>query len=415
MRFLYNVFVGLALVSLKVIALFNNKVHLFLAGRKEVFQKLKCDLDPTQKTVWVHAASLGEFEQGRPLIEEIKKQYPEHQLLITFFSPSGYEVRKKYKGATAITYLPIDTVFNAKKFIKIVQPVLAVFIKYEFWPNYLIELKKNAIPTVLVSGIFRERQIFFKFYGVWMKKVLMSIDAFFVQDEGSKNLLNVIGIDEVYFVGDTRFDRVQKLVEKNEALPFVHDFKNKSYLLVAGSTWAKDEEGLVQYINTVAREDEKFIIAPHNIDVLGIEKLKSSLTKKTILYTQKEDKDLSCYQVMIVDTVGILSKIYAYANIAYVGGGYTKSGVHNTLEAATYGLPIVIGPNYKKFKEVKDLISLQGCTSVQNTEELMTALSLFSKDKNLREEKKQITKQYVVSNLGATKKIMETIQTLILR
>ncbi|WP_338140791.1 3-deoxy-D-manno-octulosonic acid transferase [Wenyingzhuangia gilva] len=396
-----------------MIALFSTKIKLFVEGRQEVFQKLKNKINLTHKTVWIHAASLGEFEQGRPVIEEIKKEYPEYQIVVTFFSPSGYEVRKNYELANVVCYLPLDTIDNAKKFIKLVQPSVAIFIKYEIWPNYLIELKKQNIPTLLVSGIFRENQIFFKSYGGWMRKSLNTFTSFFVQDETSKELLNSIAINEVSIVGDTRFDRVQKLVETNEKLPFVNDFKNESYLLVAGSTWLEDEEKLLAYINNIAKKDEKFIIAPHNIKAEEILRLKNSLQKKTVLFTEKAGKNLSDYQVMIVDTVGILSKIYAYANVAYIGGGYTKSGVHNTLEAATYGLPIVIGPNFKKFKEVKDLVSLKGCVSVNNSNDLSEFLKSMYQDSEVRAEKSRITKNYVTQNLGATQKIMKTVKAIL--
>ena len=413
MRFLYNIFVHFTVIVLKLVALFSIKIKLFVVGRQEVFQKLKNKINPLQKTVWIHAASLGEFEQGRPVIEEIKKEYPKHQILVTFFSPSGYEVRKNYELADVVCYLPLDTIANVKNFIKLVRPSIAIFIKYEIWPNYLIELKKQNIPTLLVSGIFRENQIFFKSYGSWMRKSLKAFTSFFVQDETSKNLLNNIGIDEVNIAGDTRFDRVQKLVEANEKLPFVNDFKNDSYLLVAGSTWLEDEEKLVNYINNIAKENEKFIIAPHNIKPDEILRLKNSLQKKTILFTEKEGENLSGYQVMIVDTVGILSKIYAYADVAYIGGGYTKSGVHNTLEAATYGLPIVIGPNFKKFKEVKDLVSLKGCISVDNSDDLSKFLKIMYQDSEARAEKSNITKNYVIQNLGATQKIMQTVKDIL--
>ena len=403
----------MAVIVLKLVALFSTKINLFVEGRQEVFQKLKNKINLTQKTVWIHAASLGEFEQGRPVIEEIKKEYPEYQIVVTFFSPSGYEVRKNYELANVVCYLPLDTIGNAKKFIKLVQPSIAIFIKYEIWPNYLIELKKQNIPTLLVSGIFRENQIFFKSYGGWMRKSLNTFTSFFVQDQTSKELLNSIAINEVNIAGDTRFDRVQKLVETNEKLPFVNDFKNESYLLVAGSTWLEDEEKLLAYINNIAKKDEKFIIAPHNIKAEEILRLKNSLQKKTVLFTEKEGKNLSDYQVMIVDTVGILSKIYAYANVAYIGGGYTKSGVHNTLEAATYGLPIVIGPNFKKFKEVKDLVSLKGCVSVNNSNDLSEFLKSMYQDSEVRAEKSRITKNYVTQNLGATQKIMKTVKAIL--
>ncbi|MGY5355226.1 3-deoxy-D-manno-octulosonic acid transferase [Wenyingzhuangia sp. IMCC45467] len=413
MRYLYNTLVYLSVLVLKVISFFSTKIKLFVVGRQQVFQEIKKNLNPLQKTVWIHAASLGEFEQGRPVIEEIKKEFPDFQILITFFSPSGYEVRKNYELANVVCYLPMDTATNAKKFIKLVQPSVAVFIKYEIWPNYLMQLKKDKIPTLLISGIFRKNQIFFKPYGVWMRKSLKGFSSFFVQDEVSKTLLNSAGINNVTIAGDTRFDRVQKLVEANEKLPFVNDFKNESYLLVAGSTWLEDEEKLVAYINNVSKANEKFIIAPHNIKSEGINRLEKSIKKSTVLFTQKEGKNLHDYQVMIIDTVGILSKIYAYANVAYIGGGYTKSGVHNTLEAATYGLPIVIGPNFKKFKEVNDLVSLNGVVSVGNESDLISLLMLFRDNDALRIEKQKITQKYVANNLGATKKIMQKVKPIL--
>ncbi|ANW97171.1 3-deoxy-D-manno-octulosonic acid transferase [Wenyingzhuangia fucanilytica] len=413
MRFLYNILVHLAVAVLNLIAHFSAKINLFVVGRQKVFQDLKNKINPSKKTVWIHAASLGEFEQGRPVIEEIKKEFPNHQIVVSFFSPSGYEVRKNYELADAVCYLPLDTIANAKQFVQTINPSMAIFIKYEIWPNYLIELKKNNIPTLLISGIFRENQIFFKFYGAWMRKSLKGFSSFFVQDKMSKKLLKTIGIDEVKIAGDTRFDRVQKLVEANEKLSFVGNFKKDAYVLVAGSTWLEDEEQLVAYINTVATDDEKFIIAPHNIKQEGIDRLKKSLDKKTILFTEKEGEDLGDYQVMIIDTIGILSKIYAYAEVAYIGGGYTKSGVHNTLEAATYGLPIVIGPNFKKFKEVKDLVSLKGCLSVNNGNDLSEFLKMMYQNPEVRLEKSRITKEYVTQNLGATQKIMQTVKVIL--
>lgn len=413
MQFLYNVSTHLAVGVLKAVALFQPKMKLFVGGRKESFPKVKERIDADKPVFWIHAASLGEFEQGRPIIEEVKKSYPSYQIVVTFFSPSGYEVRKNYDLADAVCYLPMDTQSNAKKWIAELKPNLAVFIKYEFWPNYLLELKKHKIPTLLVSGIFREDQIFFKGYGAWMRKALGAFTEFFVQDETSKTLLKGAGFNNATIAGDTRFDRVQKLLEANEKLDFIDEFVGESFVLVAGSTWLEDEEQLVDYINNHAKENEKFIIAPHNVKGEDIQKLKTSLQKKTILFTEKEGKSLSEYQVFVVDTYGILSKIYAYAHVAYVGGGYTKSGVHNTLEAATYGLPIAIGPNFKKFKEVQDLVALKGITSVDNAQDLIAFLKLMRDDEEQRTLKAKITKDYVTQNLGATDTIMQTIHQII--
>lgn len=413
MRLLYTVLIYIANFGLKIAALFVPKLKLFVSGRKDVLLKLKEHVNGEKPVVWVHAASLGEFEQGRPIIEEIKKEYPKHQIVLTFFSPSGYEIRKNYELADVVCYLPMDTIKNAKEFVSVLNPIAAVFVKYEFWPNYLNELSKKQVPTFLISGIFRENQVFFKAQGFWMRKHLKTMSHFFVQDKISKDLLNSIDVDKVTIAGDTRFDRVQKLVEANEKLSFVEEFKNDNYLLVAGSTWPEDEEQLLNYINTKANNGEKFMIAPHNIKDVDIKNLKKNTNVPVLLFSEKEGKNLKDYQVMIVDTIGILSKIYASANIAYIGGGYTKSGVHNTLEAATYGLPIVIGPNYRKFKEVQDLVALKGCVSVSNGKGLSDVLSELYTNTSLRLEKANITKQYVQNNLGATQKIMMTLSNIL--
>lgn len=409
MRLFYNWLNYLAGFVLRIIALFSSKIHLFVSGRKDVFSKIQSSINRDRPVVWIHAASLGEFEQGKPVIELIKKNYPNHQLLLTFFSPSGYEIRKNYPLADVITYLPLDTIANAKKMTTLVKPKLVVFIKYEFWPNYLNALKIHDVPVFLISGIFRKNQVFFKPQGFWMRKHLKTISHFFVQDQQSKHLLASIGIDEVTVAGDTRFDSVKKTLEENIALPYVEKFKGDCYLTVAGSTWPKDEEYLVKYINHLSHEGEKFIIAPHNIYPNQIEALQKSINKKVVLYSKMEGEDMNDFDVFIVDTIGVLSKIYAYADVAYIGGGYTKSGVHNTLEAATYGLPIVIGSNYKKFKEVKDLVNLKGCVSVDTEKSLSTELSLLYQNTDLRKEKSRITQEYVAQNLGATHKIMSTI------
>lgn len=413
MRILYNTSIYLSKFVLEIVALFNPKIKLFTNGRKNVFHKIQTQIHTSDTTVWVHAASLGEFEQGRPVIENIKSNFPDIKILVTFFSPSGYEIRKNYELADCVSYLPLDSIYNAKKFLKLIQPSLAIFIKYEFWPNYLHQLQQQNIPTLLISGIFREKQSFFKPYGFWMKKHLQAFSHFFIQDTTSKELLNSIGYTNVTIAGDTRFDRVNKLLYPKTTLDFIEEFCGQSFIHVAGSTWQEDEELLVDYILNVADKEEKFIIAPHNIKKEGIEKLYNSLKDIAVLYSQKEGKELNTYKVFIIDTIGLLSTIYGYANSAYIGGGYTKSGVHNTLEAATYGLPIVIGPNFKKFKEVIDLVTLKGCISTHNKETLHSSLSNIYSDANLRESMSTITKNYVAENLGATEKITDFIKTII--
>ncbi len=409
MRFLYNTLVYLAVFVLKIASLFSSKLRLFVKGRKNVFKIIEKEIKVNDSVIWIHAASLGEFEQGRPVIEELRKEHPNCKIVLTFFSPSGYEIRKNYELADVVCYLPMDTIFNAKKFIKLANPSIAIFIKYEFWPNYLNQLNKKQIPTFLISGIFRENQVFFKVQGFWMRKHLKGIHHFFVQDHFSEELLKTIDVHKVTVAGDTRFDRVKKLLENNEELPFVNNFKDNHYLLVAGSTWQEDEIQLVDYINHQSLSAEKFIIAPHNISTEGVLRLKNSIDKKVVLFSEMENKEMSDYDVFIVDTIGILSKIYAYADVAYIGGGYTKSGVHNTLEAATYGLPIIIGPNFKKFKEVQDLVAKEGCLSVDNKEDLSEILKELYDNKTLRTSKGEITKKYVEGNLGATQKIMKTL------
>ena len=408
MNFFYNFLVFITSKLLPIIALFNKKIKLFVIGRRETFFKIK-NLS-NSKTIWFHAASLGEFEQARPIIEDLKKNFKNYKILVTFFSPSGYEIRKNYKLADVVCYLPLDSNSNARKFIKEVNPTLAIFIKYEFWPNILNELKRNEIPTILVSGILRNNQMFFKWYGGFMRKSLKAFHHFFVQNESSKKLLNSIDFKNITIAGDTRFDRVSKILEQDNSLDFINEFKNNKYTIVAGSTWQEDEELLVNYINTNSSEKEKFIIAPHNIKSDAIIALQKSINKKTVLFSIKNGKDLSEYQVFIIDTIGILTKIYAVADVAYVGGGL-KTGLHNILEPATFGIPVVIGNQFDKFKEAVDLVKIGGCLSIQNQEEFNRELTNFKEDKNLRKLTGIINKKYIQDNLGAKDLIMNYLKT----
>ena len=391
---------------LPVAAIFNQKLKLFVAGRKQTFSKISTLRD--HKTIWFHAASLGEFEQARPIIEALKAKYVDYKILVTFFSPSGYEIRKKYDLADVICYLPIDSKLNAKKFVAMVNPRLAIFIKYEFWPNLLSELKKKEITTILVSGILREKQLFFKNYGGFMREALTAFDHFFVQDQNSKELLNSICFNNVTVAGDTRFDRVSKILEQDNSLDFMNEFKDNKYTLVAGSTWKEDEELLVHYINNEATDNEKFIIAPHTIQQDAMVTLQKAIDKKTVLFSEKTGKNLKEYQVFIIDTIGILTKIYAVADAAYVGGGL-KTGLHNVLEPATFGIPIVIGDTYSKFKEAVDLVHLKGCISVQNQQEFTSVFLQLKKEASYRELTGEINKKYIQDHLGATQIIMKFI------
>ncbi len=405
MSFLYNSTLEIANFLLQILALFNPKLKLFVEGRKHVFTQLEQKILSSDQTIWFHAASLGEYEQGLPVIEKIKEKYPLHKIVLTFFSPSGYEVRKNNTVADVTVYLPLDTKKNVTAFLKLVHPEMVFFIKYEFWLNYLAALKTQNTPTYLISGIFREKQMFFKWYGGFYRKALDTFSYFFVQDENSKKLLLQLGKSNVVISGDTRFDRVVAILEKDNTLDFIAAFKNNQLTIIIGSSWPKDESLLVQFINTTAL-DVKFIIAPHNIKPQQIQELKNSITKKVVLFSEKEGKDLSQFTVFIIDTVGILTKIYSYADIAYVGGGFGNPGVHNLLEPATFGVPIVIGTNYSHFSEATALVELGGCIPISSQDELNTAFSTLLHSEKVRRDKGEICKTFVQKNKGATSMIM---------
>ncbi len=408
MLFLYNLILLFASQLVKLLALFNPKMKLFVDGRKGVFEKIREKINPTDKTIWFHAASLGEYEQGLPVIEQIKIKYPKHKIVVTFFSPSGYEVRKNNTTADLTIYLPLDTKHNAQLFVELVHPEMVFFIKYEFWPNYLNELKKRTIKTYLISGIFRENQAFFKGYGGFYRNALNTFDYFFVQNENSKKLLESIGFTNVKISGDTRFDRVVSILERDNSLDFIEQFKDQKTTIVIGSSWPKDESLLVNYINS-ASADLKFIIAPHNIHKPEIDKLQTLITKKTILFSEKENQNLNEFQVFIIDTIGILTKIYSYADIAYVGGGFGNPGVHNILEPATFGVPIVIGPNYSHFAEATALVHQGGCVSISNQKELNETLDNLISNEDIQHEKGHICETFVQMNKGATVTILQNI------
>ena len=412
MLFLYNIITLLAAQLLKIVALFSPKMKLFVDGRKSVFQTLDNKIQSSDKTIWFHAASLGEYEQGLPVIEAIKQQFPTHKIVVTFFSPSGYEVRKNNTVADVTVYLPLDTISNAKQFIKLVHPEMVFFIKYEYWPNYLNELKNQNIKTYLISGILRENQAFFKWYGGFYRNALKTFDYFFVQNESSKNLLQSIGFNNVKVSGDTRFDRVVSILERDNSLDFIEQFKGNKTTIVIGSSWPKDESLLVNYINQ-SSDDVKFIIAPHNIKQEQISNLKNQIQKKTILFSENVETRLIAslqeYNVFIIDTIGILTKIYSYADIAYVGGGFGNPGVHNILEPATFGVPVVIGPNYSHFAEATALVNMEGCISIQNQTQLNEAFDLLLHNEDERLEKGHICSTFVQMNKGATQTIINHI------
>jgi len=408
MFFLYNLLVTFAGFCIKILAVFNPKMQQFVDGRKMVFETLATKISAKNKTIWFHAASLGEYEQGLPVMEKMKINYPDHKIALTFFSPSGFEVRKNNTVADVTVYLPLDTKKNAVKFIELVHPEMVFFIKYEYWPNYLQELKKQSISTFLISGIFRKDQLFFKWYGGFYRRALDSFEHFFVQNSLSKDLLLRLGKSNVTVSGDTRFDRVAAILEKDNHLDFVTEYKNNQLTIVVGSSWPKDEKILVDYINSMTHQ-VKFIIAPHNIKKEQIQELQKSIVKKTVLFSEKEGKNLSGYDVLIIDTIGILTKIYSEADIAYVGGGFGNPGVHNLLEPATFGVPIVLGTNYSHFAEATALVNLGGCDVVSNENELKETFDNLIQNSDIRAEKGHICSTFVKMNTGALETILEYI------
>ena len=413
MHSLYNFSTFIASKLILLSPIFSPKMSLFVKGRRSVIDTIKSTLKKGDKTIWFHCASLGEYEQGVPVIKKIKEEFPDHKIIVSFFSPSGFEVKKNDKLADCTVYLPLDTPKNAKNFIDLLQPSVAIFIKYEFWPNYLFELKKKSIPTILVSGLFRKDQVFFKFYGGFMRRTLNRFSHFFVQDQLSKNLLEQLKISHVSVSGDTRFDRVSDQLSVYNELDFMALFKQDLFCLVCGSTWPKDESILINYINNFSN-NTKFIIAPHEVNNLRIESLKKKLKVKTVLYSEREKYNISDYQVLIIDTVGLLTKVYSYADVAYIGGGIGMgaNGLHNILEAATFGVPIIIGKNYTNFPEAKKLKKLNGLFSVASPQEFIDIFNQLKTDAPFCEKTGLISKNFILNNRGATDIILNYLQKL---
>ncbi len=404
---LYNIGIITYSLLIRFASIWNRKAQLWYKGREGLFERLREAIPQGERIIWVHVASLGEFEQGRPLIEKLRKQSPDYKILITFFSPSGYEIRKNYEGADYIFYLPCDTPRNARRFVEIVRPEIAIIVKYEFWLNILSKLRRENIDTYIVSAIFRKNSIFFRSYGSLWRKALKSFNTIFVQNEESKELLHSIGYDNVTVAGDTRFDRVVEIARSAPKDSIIERFKNDQRLFIAGSTWEPDEEILKHLI--ASNPEIKFIIAPHEMKEDRLMKLIAILPKATVRYTQiKDSDDISQQQVLILDTFGKLSSIYQYATWSYIGGGFGV-GIHNTLEAATFALPIAFGPNCSKFKEACDMIKLGACTIVNDSKELAEWFAPLRDDNNKLETASRAAKEYTQSNQGATKQIIETI------
>ena len=408
MSLLYQIAICSYSLIIRIASLFNHKAKLWIKGRENIFNKIKNAIDSDSKIAWFHAASLGEFEQGRPVIEAFRQKFPEHKILLTFFSPSGYEIRKNYEGADYIFYLPLDTKKNAKKFIKIINPEIAIFIKYEFWFNYLKALHSRSIPTIVISAIFRKEQHFFKWYGGWFRKMLNNITLFFVQNEKSKELLNSIGINNVTVSGDTRFDRVSAIVKTAKTFPLVEKFAGDENIFLAGSTWPQDED-LIYQLASNFEEKMKFIIAPHEIQkerIDSIVKLFSGF--KTVRYSEATENNISDANLLIIDGMGFLSGLYQYCHIAYIGGGFGK-GIHNILEAATFGKPVIFGPEYNKFQEAKDLAGLKGAFPVSNATQLREITEKLLSDNQYYNVTSEVCRNYVKNKTGATSIIMKGI------
>lgn len=383
------------------------KARLWSEGRRNLIGRMTEAIPQDERIVWVHVASLGEFEQGRPIIEQLRRMHPEFKILLTFFSPSGYEIRKNYKGADYIFYLPIDTPAKARRFLDAAHPEIAIFVKYEFWLNLLAELRRRKIRTYIVSAIFRRKSVFFKHYGYLWRQALESFDTLFVQNDESKRLLGELGFDNVIVAGDTRFDRVAEIAAAAKRIDLIDRFKGDGRLFVAGSTWGPDEELLIELMNR--NPEIRFVVAPHEMEEQRIERLMTAVRGGSIRYTQcTPHTALGNKQLLVLDTVGILASVYGYADWAYIGGGF-GAGIHNTLEAATFGLPIAFGPNYTKFKEARDMITLGAAHSVATADELADWFRPLRDNEEHLRQTSRIAKDYTSRHQGATDIILGTI------
>ena len=407
---MYTIIIYLYALAASIAALFNKKVRTMVVGQREAFQKLRNSFDHTQNYIWVHAASLGEFEQGRPLIERIRKEHPEYKVLLTFFSPSGYEVRKNYDGADIICYLPFDTPCNARKFLKLAPVKMAFFIKYEFWRNYIGALYKRGIPVYSVSSIFRKEQIFFRWYGKGYARCLHCITHFFVQNDTSVSLLRSIGVEQVTLTGDTRFDRVLDIRKQAKELPIVEAFAKGNRVLIAGSSWAPDEDIFIPYFNE--QKNLKLVIAPHVVNDAHIAEIQSKLKRPSLRYSQATVENVAKADCLIIDCYGLLSSIYRYATVAYIGGGFGV-GIHNVPEAAVYGCPVLFGPNNKRFKEAQDLIACEGAFEIKNATEFNRIINkLFTYDELLRSSG-VAAGRYISSNAGARDLVYKAVKNIL--
>lgn len=402
---MYNIVIYIYLIGVAIASCFNKKVKKMWAGERQALKVLREKVDPNARYIWFHAASLGEFEQGRPLMEYLRKTHPEYKILLTFFSPSGYEVRKNYEGADIICYLPLDTIRNARRFLRAIKPVMAFFIKYEFWYNYLHILQHRGVPTYSVSSIFRPDQIFFQWYGKGYGRVLKCFTHFFVQNIESKNLLAKLDIHDVEVVGDTRFDRVLQIKEASKQLPIVEKFtENTSKVFIAGSSWLPDEEVFLKYFNL--HKDWKLIVAPHVIGEDHLAQIFELLKgRRVVRYTEATEENVKEAEVLIIDCFGLLSSIYHYGTISYVGGGFGV-GIHNVLEAAVWDIPVIFGPNNKRFQEAQGLLMAGGGFEINDYQSFRDLMMRFETDEMFLQTSKKHAGEFVKGRAGATGKIM---------
>ena len=409
---MYNLIIYLYLLGVAITSIFNEKVRKMWRGERDAIRVLRQKIDPQAKYVWFHAASLGEFEQGRPLIEQLRKDHPEYKILLTFFSPSGYEVRKNYEGADIICYLPLDTITNARRFLRTIRPVMAFFIKYEFWYNYLHILRHRGIPVYSVSSIFRPGQVFFRWYGRQYAHVLKCFSRFYVQNDISRELLAKIGIHDVTVVGDTRFDRVLQIKEAAKQLPLVQTFVDNRKTFIAGSSWQPDEEIFIPFMNE--HTDWKLIIAPHVIGEEHLKQIEQLLKgRKVVRYSKlsenSDNKELASADVLIIDCFGLLSSIYHYADVTYVGGGFGV-GIHNTLEAAVWDVPVIFGPNNQRFQEAQGLKACGGGFEIQSADDFRRIMQGFIDQPETIKQAGQQSGNFVQQMTGATKKILADVK-----
>ncbi len=402
---LYNFAISAYKTAVKIASVRNDKAKRMLDGHKEIFDILKRNISATDDYIWIHASSLGEFEQGRPIIEAIKNLNPKQKILLTFFSPSGYDVRKNYPLADTVCYLPFDLPGNVEKFLGVAHPRMAIFIKYEFWGNYLNALNKRGIPVYIISAIFRPTQIFFKPHGKMFRRMLGYYKHLFVQDETSRKLLEGIGITNVSVTGDTRFDRVIKICDESAEIPFAEKFAEGHRTMIAGSSWPHDEDIFIEYFNT--HPDMKLIIAPHEITDEHLAYIASLLKRPALRYSEREGKNPADYDCLIIDCFGLLASIYRYGQIAYIGGGFGV-GIHNVPEAAVYGIPVIFGPNFRKFKEARDLLEAEGAYTISNSDEFNAVMQLLGDDTK-REKSGKTAGKYIRRNAGATKRIIDML------